>query len=370
MPDIYGTCGTDIKTISCLFGAPKVARISVGSVPALLKLTFISTQVTAHSISNYSNAPQIVVRGGVQSGYDIVYYGASTGANYLETLIMVQDEEYVDVVLQQVTSGLSGLIFDPTCEYTLSYKIECPIAQGARIDLHWGNDTKGHSCDLDYSVYTGPPEFGLTGFSGLLPFFVEDGVLAIGKQIYGLPTTYKAKTNLGNDAWMTTNDRALQFGASPMPYYSALPFVGNDTPDYSYNSTNDLDHYFATNGYYSDGTTSILVQDSIIIGVISCISDYRFESNRFRSGAYAYISCYHTEGLGPVASDVEIDYRIVGNTSSTVMDVTLTIYTGTSANFQNFPLTSGFTPSEAITFHSMNISPISDSKFNYFKPPN
>ena len=217
MPDTYDTCGIENKTISCLYGVTKTSRIDIGGYPALLKFTFVSIVQ-----GGIGNAAQLILRGGTQAGYNIVYYGAAPrggGTFDLSTYIMTQDVNYIDVEFAHLTGG------DTTAEYTLTYKIECPIAIGERIDLHWSPDTTGHSCDSMYIPSGGSGDEAWAGYSGFLPYLVEGGSLSIGKKIFGLPTVLTAKTDFGNDVWMTSNDRNLQYGSVPMPYHSALPLV-------------------------------------------------------------------------------------------------------------------------------------------------
>ena len=47
----------------------------------------------------------------------------------------------------------------------------------------------------------------------------------------------------------------------------------------------------------------------------------------------------------------------------------MTIYTGTSANFEYYSLVDlGFTPTESITFNRLDVSPTADTTFYYFFP--
>jgi hypothetical protein len=365
MPDIYDNCGTGNKTISCLSGTTKTARIEIGGPATLLKFTIVS--MTATPAASPGNISKISLHGGTDSGYDIVYYIEQlvAGNPSVTSWIMTQDVDYVDLVIENNSS--------PAVEFTVIYKIECPIAVGERYDLHWSLDTDGHACDLDYNYSTGHGEGDTNGYTGLLPFFLENGVLEVGNRVFGFPINLITGAGEAGGYLMTSNQRGRwytpQYPPVSNPYQSAL-HVGIAYPNFT-GSVNEFNFFRVSDGYYSDGTVSIYVDiDGVIQEVADCVrQDYHFESNHYRNGSNAYISCYHIGSLGNVTSDVEITFRIRGNTTSAQMDGTLTVYDGTSSNFENFPLTPAFNGTEDLTFTPYTIFPAQDGKFIYFKPP-
>lgn len=168
---------------------------------------------------------------------------------------------------------------------------------------------------------------------------------------------------------MDTNDRALQFG-SPPPYGGALPLAGNERPAWSYGDSTGISVFKPRDGYYSDGTKAVYIQNGIITSVGNCATDYVFESNKYKDGLTAYISCYHTQGLGTITSNVTVYYRITGVNSGAQTIKSLTINAGTSSNNVYHSLAGlGFLNSEAATFSFVNAIPPSDSSFNYKFPP-
>jgi hypothetical protein len=259
-------CSTSTRAVTVAFNDNKTTRIYISGTPALFKFTI----VTITKLSGNSGTITASLKGGTNSGYNMVYYGlASVGpisGFSPSTYLVAQDVNYIDVNVQ-----FTDLFNINDAVLQIEYKLECPIAIGSRVDLHYAKDTADHACDLNYFWEETVGEDYRYGFIGTRPFFVENGSLTVGNKLFGLPTGLRgAIPGIQNDDFLGPNDRAYTYGDG-YPYGNALTAPVNSGPAFYWNFTNDIGVFQASEGYFSDGSTVVQIDTTgTIVSVSSC----------------------------------------------------------------------------------------------------